>query len=196
MKIKDILVASNNENKLKEIRDIFSPYNITIHSPKELNLNIDPDETGSTYFENALIKCNAFKEYVDYPVISDDSGIEIEALGNHYPGIHSHRYMEELGGQVKCIEYVAKNYLGSKCKFHSSIVCVNLDNKPLEFVGEVNGTITEPKVMSNFGYDPIFKINSINKTYSEIPSYEKDKLSHRYLALISFIEYLKNNNYI
>ena len=192
----ELLIATNNLHKLKEYKDIFEGYNVKIYSLKDLNIDIEPEETGKTFFENALIKCEACKKYTKIPIISDDSGIEIEELGEHFPGIHSHRYMEEMGGQKKCLEYLVNNHLGSKAKFHCSIVLINVESKPIEFVGEVNGTISNIVKNCDFGYDPIFKLDNINKTFAELNPNEKDKLSHRYLASVKLLNYLKENKYI
>ena len=192
----EILLATNNEHKLKEFREIFKGYNVKIYSLKDLHINVDPEETGKTFYDNALIKCEACKKFTTLPIIADDSGIEIDELGEHFPGIYSHRYMEELGGQEKCLNYLVEHHLGSKAKFHCSIVLINLEEKPIEFVGEVHGTISKIVAKDDFGYDPIFKVDGINKTYAEINPKEKDKLSHRYLASVKLLNYLKEHKYI
>src|SRR5574344_169227 len=192
----EILIATNNQNKVKEYKDIFDGYNVKVYSLKDLNIHVDPEENGKTYYDNALIKVNAIKKYTKLPIIADDSGIEIEALGNHYPGIYSHRYMEENGGQTKTNAMLVSKYLGSKAKFHCSIILGNLPNTPVEFVGEVEGSMSKIINYDDFGYDPIFKVSSINKTYAELSKEEKDKISHRYLASIKLLNYLKENKYI
>lgn len=193
----NILIATNNQNKIKEYKDIFKAYDVKVYSLKDLNIYVDPIENGKTYFENALIKVNAIKPYTNLPIIADDSGIEIDGLGESYPGIYSHRYMEENGGQAKTNDMLVKTCLGHKAKFHCSIVLANLKNKDvIEFVGEVSGSISEIKNKDDFGYDPIFKVASLNKTYAELSKEEKDKISHRYLASIKLLNYLKENKYI
>jgi len=191
-----ILIATNNSHKVQEYRDIFKSYNVKVYSLKDLSINIDPEENEKNYFENALIKINAIKQFTKMPIIADDSGIEIEALGEHFPGIYSHRFMKENGGQIATINMLASKYFGSKAKFHCSIILANLPNTPIEFVGEINGTISKIVKMADFGYDPIFKIDSLNKTYAELDKKEKDKISHRYLASIKLINFLKENKYI
>ena len=191
-----ILLATNNEHKLKEFREIFKGYDVKIYSLKDLNIDVNPEETGKTFFDNALIKCETCKKYTNLPIIADDSGIEIEELGEHYPGIYSHRYIEEMGGQEKCLNYLVENHLGSKAKFHCSIVLINVEENPIEFVGEVHGTISKIVANDDFGYDPVFKVDGLNKTYAEIDPKEKDKLSHRYLASVKLLNYLKEHKYI
>lgn len=196
MKITDILVATNNEHKVKEFQQIFAPYGIKVHFPKELGLNIDPEENGITYYENALFKANAFAKFTRFPTIADDSGIEIDELGEHIPGIHSHRFMEEKGGQIPTLNFLTENHLNSKARFHCSIVLVNLEEKPLEFVGEVEGHISKIQKMADFGYDPVFFVDNLNKTYSELSKETKNKISHRALAAQNLINYLKGKHYI
>lgn len=191
-----ILIATNNSNKLKEYRNIFKDYKVEILSLKDLNIEIDPEENGSTYFENALIKAIACKPYTNLPIISDDSGIEILDLGEHYPGIYSHRYMQSNGGQIPTIKMLEEKHLGSKAIFHTSIALINLTPNPLEFIGEVNGEISKIVKLDSFGYDPIFKVTSLNKTYAEMSSEEKNKVSHRYLASLELLKYLLANKYI
>ena len=191
-----LLVASNNQNKIKEYKDIFKGYDVKIYSLKDFNIAIDPIENGKTYYENALIKANACKPFSLIPTISDDSGIEIDGLGEHYPGVFSHRYAQQNGGQENTNKFLIKDYLGNKAVFHCSIVLINLPNTPVEFVGEVHGTISEIKQDGGFGYDPVFKMDSTGKTYSELTPEEKDKMSHRYLASIKLLEYLKSKKYI
>ncbi len=192
----EILLATNNEHKLEEFREIFKGYDVRIYSLKDLNINVDPEETGKTFFDNALIKCETCKKYTNLPIIADDSGIEIAELGEHFPGIYSHRYMEEMGGQEKCLKYLVEHHLGSKAVFHCSIVLINIEEKPIEFVGEVHGTISKIVANDDFGYDPVFKVDGLNKTYAEIDPKEKDKLSHRYLASVKLLNYLKEHKYI
>lgn len=192
----EVLIATNNKFKVKEYIDIFSAYDVKIYTLKDFNITVDPIENGKSYYENCLIKINEFKKYTNLPIICDDSGIEIEGLGKHYPGIYSHRFMESHGGQIPTIEMLSKDYLNNKATFHCSIILANLPNTPLEFVGEVHGKIGKIVKQDAFGYDPIFLVDGINKTYAEIPAKEKDKISHRYLASIKLINYLKTNKYI
>jgi len=192
----ELVLATNNQKKLKEFIDIFSPYDVKIYSLKDLHILIDPEENGKNYFENALIKAKAVAKFTNLPIIADDSGIEIAALGKHYPGIFSHRYMENNGGQDSTNAMLVSKYSGTKALFHCSIVLYNLLKKPVEFVGEVKGKINNKVIPADFGYDPIFRMDSTNKTYAELSPKEKDKLSHRYLASIKLLEFLKENKYI
>ena len=87
----DLLVASNNQHKIKEYQEMFLGYDVKVHYPKELGINVNPDENGTTYEENSLIKAKALAEFTKMPVIADDSGLNVVAL-NNFPGIHSSRF--------------------------------------------------------------------------------------------------------
>lgn len=194
----ELLVATNNAHKLKEIREILSPYHITVYGMKDLNIDIgDVEENGKTYFENALIKANALKEKAKMPIIADDSGIEIEALNNE-PGILSARYASSFGGYPQTFEHIFKELKGKsrKARFVCDIVLVNAEDKPLRFEAIVPGKIVE-KVTddSDFGYDPIFIEDSLNKTYASMSEEEKNRVSHRGLALKKLLTYLRINNF-
>ena len=108
----ELLVATNNAHKLTEIRQILSPFHITVYGLNDLNIKVgDIEENGKNYFENALIKANAIKKLTKMPVIADDSGLEIVALDNK-PGLFSARYAEECGGHANAIKQIIKDLLG------------------------------------------------------------------------------------
>ena len=110
----ELLVATNNVHKLQEIRKILSPFHITVYGMKDLNISIeDPEENGKTYYENALIKATALQKVTTMPIIADDSGIEIDALGEHVPGIHTARYAASFGGYPQTFEHIFKKLEGS-----------------------------------------------------------------------------------
>ena len=194
----ELLVATNNAHKLKEIRQILSPFHITVYGMKDLNIDIgEVVEDGKTYFDNALIKATALQKITTMPIIADDSGIEIEALGNK-PGIYSSRYAESFGGYPKTFEHIFKELEGKsrKARFICDIVLVNVENKPLKFEGIVPGRIVEKVTdQSSFGYDPIFIEDSLNKTYASMSDIEKNKVSHRGVALKKLLTYLRINGH-
>lgn len=192
----ELLVATNNAHKLKEIRQILSPFHITVYGMKDLNIDIgEVVEDGKTYFDNALIKATALQKITTMPIIADDSGIEIEALGNQ-PGIYSSRYAESFGGYPQTFEHIFKELSGKsrKARFICDIVLVNVEEKPLKFEGVVPGRIVEKVTdQSSFGYDPIFIEDSLNKTYASMSDIEKNKVSHRGVALKKLLTYLRIN---
>ena len=194
----ELLVATNNAHKLQEIRQILSPYHITVYGMKDLNINIgEVEENGGTYFDNALIKAEALQKVTTMPIIADDSGMEIEALG-WKPGIHSARYAESFGGHPQAIAHILDEIKGKsrRARFICDIILVNVEDKPLKFEGLVEGTIAE-KVdgEGGFGYDPIFIENTLGKTYASMSQEEKNRVSHRGLALKKLLAYLRINGY-
>lgn len=192
----ELLVATNNVHKLQEIRQILSPYHITVYGMNDLNIKIDePEENGTTYYENALIKAKNLQNLTKMPIIADDSGIEIEAMGNK-PGLQSARYAQSFGGHDKAIENILKEINGKSrnAKFICSIVLVNVENKPLKFESIIDGYIAEsPDGNGGFGYDPIFIEKTLNKSYASMSQKEKNSVSHRGKALNKLLTYLRIN---
>lgn len=189
----EIVLASNNKNKLREVREILTPHGITVYSLKDVGIEADADENGLTYAENALIKAKEVAKYTTLPVISDDSGIEIKALDNA-PGIHSARFAQSFGDYPKTFDYIFKALEGEtrEARFVCDIVMVNYEKEPLVFEGVVPGSIAlKPFGEGGFGYDPIFVCNETGKTYSEMTEEDKNKASHRGKALHLLLDYLK-----
>ena len=171
-KVLKICVATNNDHKMGELKDIFKDYAVELYSLKELEINVNPDENGKNYAENAFIKASEVAKFTNLPVLSDDSGIEIDALGEHVPGIYSHRYAVEHGGQE-----ATNQMLIEKCV--------------------VNGTIAkEANGNGGFGYDPIFIPEGYKVSIAAISPSEKNHISHRYRASIALLNFLKNEKYI
>ena len=194
----ELLVATNNAHKLKEIREILSPYHITVYGMKDLNIDIgDVEENGKTYYDNALIKAEALQKITTMPIIADDSGIEIEAL-NYEPGIYSSRYASSFGGYPQAFKHIFKELEGKtrRARFVCDIVLVNVEDKPLKFEAIINGEIVkEITDQSDFGYDPIFKEDTLNKTYAAMTPKEKNQVSHRGVALKKLLVYLRINGH-
>lgn len=182
MKISKLVMATNNKNKLREVREILSPLEIEVISQTEAGADVNPDENGSTFSENAYIKAKSVYDIVKLPVIADDSGLCVDAL-NGRPGIYSARYAPE-GEECEKILDEMKNITQSErsAKFACSIAFIDQNGKT-EFVsGECHGSIGYEKRGSNgFGYDPIFMYG--DKSFAEISSEEKNKISHRAKAL-------------
>lgn len=196
----EIILATNNKHKLKEVREILTPEGIIVYGLSDLGLVPEEvDENGSTYYENALIKAKAVQKLTILPIISDDSGIEISALNNE-PGIHSSRYAESFGGYSKTFEHIFEILKESKdrsARFVCDIVLLNVDKKPLLFEGIVEGEIAlNTRGNSDFGYDPIFICNEVGLTYAEMSEEEKNIHSHRAKALKKLVTYLKVNQLI
>ena len=189
-----IVLASSNKNKIREIKQIFSPLNIDVIGMDEIADIPDIEETGNSYYENALIKVKAASKYTDLPIMSDDSGLEVKALDN-MPGIFSARFAEKEGGYIpamKKIIEICKEKQEFDAKFICCIVLYNLEKEPLSFMGIVPGKITtEIHEGNGFGYDPFFISDELEKTFAEYPEEVKNNYSHRAKALEKMISYLK-----
>lgn len=188
----DIVIATNNINKVKEYNEILSPLGFNCLSLKDLNIICDPEETGSTFKENALIKANEIAKYTNKVILADDSGIEIDAYPNLL-GIYSHRFLENEPYSIKNATLI--EMLKDKIKtarYVCAIALVNFNDQELFFEGICEGHISDiPKGNNGFGYDPIFIPIGLDKTMAELESEEKHKISHRGIASNKLVEYLK-----
>ncbi len=194
----DILLATNNEHKLVEVKAILEPLGYDVKTLKDYNLNVDPDETGATFEENALIKAREVKKLVNVPVISDDSGFEVSYLNNE-PGVFSARFLgEDTSYEVKN-QYIIDKLQSAKenertAKFVSVIAYIDNDNNEHCFRGEIVGVVSN-KIRGNngFGYDPIFLLPDLGKTFAEMTMDEKNMYSHRKNSLTKFRAFLEKN---
>ena len=195
----EIILATSNKHKLKEVREILAPHHIILYGLSDLSSKLpEVDENGSTYAENALIKAKAVQKITKLPIISDDSGLEIMAL-NKEPGIHSARYAESLGGHDNAIKEILKRLEDKEdrsARFVCDIVLLNVEDKPLVFEGIAEGTIGFEKMgEGGFGYDPIFISKETGKCFAEMGE-EKNAISHRAKALKKLLTYLKINGLV
>ncbi len=191
----DVLLATNNKHKLVEVKAILEPLGYNVKTLSDFNLDVDPEETGETFEENALIKAREVRKLVDIPVISDDSGFEVSYLGNK-PGVFSARFLgEDTSYEIKNNHIIneLKGVVGAErsARFVSVIAYIDNAGKESCFRGEVEGLVAdEPKGENGFGYDPIFFLPELNKTFAEVSMEEKNNYSHRKNALVKFKEYL------
>ena len=195
----EIILATNNQHKLKEVREILSPHKIVVYGLKDLNIKLPPvEENGSTYAENALIKAKAVQQFTTMPIISDDSGLEIAALNNE-PGLHSARYAESLGGHDNAIKEILKRLEDKKdrsARFVCDIVLLNVEKEPRLFEGIALGTIANQKMgEGGFGYDPIFISKETGECFALMQD-NKNAVSHRAKALNKLLTYLKINGFV
>ncbi len=189
-----IYLASGNLNKKKELAEILPNYEIVL--PKEENIDFDPVEDGSSFFENAMIKAKALYDIVKAPVIADDSGLCIDYL-NGAPGIYSARYgaenMEHVSSQAG-INKVLKELDGvTNRKAHFSCCIVLFFNYDRFFSAQelCEGVITEQASgCGGFGYDPIFFVEQHGKTFAELTPNEKNAISHRGRAIRQIVKVL------
>ena len=193
--MKKLILASNNAKKVKEIKDILEGLPIEVKSLKDEGIDIDVVEDGKTFEENAKKKAKEIYEFLlskgkkDFIVLADDSGLEVDYL-NGEPGIYSARYSGEHGNDDKNNEKLLENLEGvPKEKRGAQFVCqLSLFTDKGEYYtvrGEVRGFIIESiQGKGGFGYDPLFFYEPFNKTFGELEAEEKNKISHRGIALI------------
>ena len=189
-----ILIATNNNHKLKEYAEMFTPLGIEITSPKQEGLDIDPLENGKTFEENSLLKAQSFKEHTSLPVLSDDSGLSIDALDG-FPGIYSARFASEQGGNKIANERIIELLKNKKknASFFCVITYMDENNDIHQFKGECKGEILDkPEGENGFGYDPIFYSFEAKTCFGTASEDVKNKYSHRAKALEKFVEYFKS----
>ncbi len=181
--MKKILIGTHNKGKFKEIAYLL-PKKIRKISPVALKIS-SPKETGKTFSSNSKLKVNFFSKYVDYPVISDDSGLCIDAL-NFNPGIYSARLAKKHGSFHKAMIFILKkmkNKKNRKATFVCSLSYKGFNNKIITVIGRIRGNIsTEIKGKRGFGYDPIFIPLNKKITFGQMPKIKKIKIDHRFLA--------------
>ena len=180
------VIATNNAHKLREIRAILENDSRAFLSMEEAHIHTDPEETGATFEENALIKARAACAASGLPAMADDSGICVDAL-NGAPGIHSARYCP--GTDRERTEFLLKNMEAvpdgqRQGRFVSAIACVYPDGTEFTVRGECEGVILrEIRGEGGFGYDPVFFSPDDGCTFAEMPQARKNEISHRARAL-------------
>lgn len=189
-----VILASNNKGKIAEMKEILSPLGYEVISQSEAGFNFSAEETGTTFEENAKIKAKAIYNVCKTAVISDDSGIEVDALDKR-PGVYSARYGgENLSDEKKCQMLLDELQDVPEEKRIARFVCViyyiDQNGKETFFREECEGKISfEAKGKNGFGFDPVFFVDK--KSFAEIPAEKKNKISHRAKALQKLTMYLK-----
>ncbi|MBO6165248.1 MAG: XTP/dITP diphosphatase [Eubacterium sp.] len=190
-----LIFATGNENKMREIREILAGRGYEILSMKEAGVDIDVEENGKTFSENALIKARAISKASGELVLADDSGLEIDALGGE-PGIYSARYMGhdtsytvKNNNLIERLEGVPDEE--RTARFVCAMAAVFPDGREEVVVGTMEGRIGYEIAGENgFGYDPIFFLPEYGKTSAEISPEEKNAISHRGKALRAIADLL------
>ena len=189
--MKKLVFATNNPNKLLEIRNSITNHKIA--SLKDLNINQEIPETGITLKENALQKAKYINNKTGLDCFADDTGLEIEAL-NFKPGVYSARYAGENCSAEDNINKVLlelKESNNRKATF-KTVIALILNNKTHYFEGEVKGVILSGKTGNEgFGYDPIFKPVGFKNSFAQMSIEQKNKISHRGIAVRKLINFLK-----
>ena len=196
-----VVLASKNPHKLVEISKITEKFGIDLVLQSELGVDIDVEETGTTFEENSFLKAEAVMKATGLPALADDSGIAVDAL-NGEPGVYSARYgfddsLDDWGRLLLLLKNTEHVPDGQRqAQFVCVITMVTPDGKTIQARGEVHGELLrEPKGENGFGYDPIFYYPPAGKSTAELSSEEKNKISHRANALKLFYEKMKEAGY-
>lgn len=188
-----VVLASNNKNKLREISEMLSPLGFDVVSLKDCGIDVEVEETGSTFEENATIKAKAIYDMTKLPCIADDSGLEVDYL-NRAPGVYSHRYAgENASDDDRCNKILNELHnvpIEQRTARFVCSICYIDSNGTIKVVrGTCEGYIGfEQRGSNGFGYDPIFMYG--DRSFAELSAEEKNSVSHRHNALKKFLELL------
>lgn len=188
-----IVLATNNPNKVKEVKEILNELGVEVLTLKDLGIDIEIIEDQDSFEGNARKKAHTIFEITKIPTIADDSGLIVEQL-NGAPGVYSSRYACEEHNYEKNNQKLLQELKDKPKPHRAKFICVINYKSETEdeiFTGMVDGEIVDqPRGTNGFGYDPLFKPDGFNQTYAELPSEIKNKISHRYKALLQFRDYL------
>lgn len=194
--MKRLLLATNNSGKVRELRRLLTGCGFEVVTPAEVGINLDVDETGATYGENATIKARAFAAAGHCLALADDSGIEVDALGGK-PGVHSARYGQPGLDDTGRVQYLLHELQGvapsaRTARYRALVAIAGPNGSVTLFEGVQEGHIaTEPAGENGFGYDPVFLVDDA-RTQAQISDEEKDKCSHRAKAVRAALGYLRS----
>lgn len=185
-----VILASKNQHKLTELSAILSQLGFEIALESDYGLDVEVEETGTTFEENSLLKAEAVMKASGLPVLADDSGLMVDALSGA-PGVYSARYgnkksdAERTAYLLENMKDVEENARGAK--FVCVITCLWPDGRKIVARGECPGRISQsPRGENGFGYDPVFYLPEYGMTYAELPAERKNAISHRARALQDF----------
>ncbi len=188
-----LVLASKNEKKLIEMQEILSRLGVEVCLESDVGVNVEVEETGTTFEENSLLKARAVMEASGMAAIADDSGLCVDALGGA-PGVYSARYGGEGLDDTGRYRLLLENMRGlpRSARFVSVITCCFPNGDVLTARGECPGTIAyAPMGEGGFGYDPVFFVPQLKKTFAQLTHEEKNAISHRGLALSAFRDELE-----
>ena len=184
-----LVLASKNQKKMKEMNEILSGMGVEVCLQADVGIDIDVEETGTTFEENSRLKAQTVMEASGLPAIADDSGLCVDAL-NGAPGVYSARYGGEGLDDAARYRLLLNNMRGQMtraAKFVSVITCCFPNGDVLTARGECPGTIAyAPMGEGGFGYDPVFFLPKLKKTFAQLTAEEKNAISHRGRALEAF----------
>ena len=191
--MKEVLFFSHNHNKYKEIKKIFTHSNIKIHNLNLFKKIKEPKETGNSFAINAKIKSYTGYKLFNLPCFADDSGICIDALGGR-PGVKSKRFLNQFSNHEDAFNFIikkVKNKKNANASFVTTICLTLKESHHIIFTGKINGRISlEPMGENGFGYDPIFIPENCIRTFAEMSSLKKNKISHRKIAVTKLKSFL------
>lgn len=195
MKLEEIVFASHNEGKIKEIKKLLAPYGIKVKSALDMNLP-DVEETGKTFEENSLLKSRTIAKLVNMPCLADDSGLCVDAL-NGAPGVYSARYAPNRDfdkGMEKLLAEMEKSPNKSRNAHFSCVISLAWpDGQYKVFAGQVDGKVAFHKMgAGGFGYDPLFVPEGFTSSFAQMSQEEKNKISHRGRAVEKLKDFLNN----
>lgn len=196
-----LLLATGNSGKIQEFKKYLESAGgisaIEFETLRDLDRKISdayqPVESGDTFQANAYIKAKSLYDLINRPVIAEDSGLVVEALGGR-PGVHSARYAPDDTSRIERMLEELKGVKNRKAGFTACICYILNDNDTVYFYGRIDGTIAEkPRGKDGFGYDPVFMPDGYDKTFAEMKFDEKTNLSHRGCALLKLLNYIQRN---
>jgi XTP/dITP diphosphohydrolase len=192
-----LLLATKNQGKIKELKELLVGLNVDLITPLELGRELELEESGMTYFENAAKKAAAYAQTSSLFSLADDSGLEVEALAGA-PGIYSARYSPKPSASDRerrqyLLENLRKQEMPWKAHFHCTVVLATPTGEIHSAEGRCPGEIiSEERGKGGFGYDPIFLIPELGKTMAELDLAAKNRISHRARAVNSIMPVLLN----
>lgn len=188
-----LVVATNNKGKLKEIRQLL-PWDIALQSMQDIGFTDEIDEPYDTFAENAAIKARTVQEFSGMNTLADDSGLCVHAL-NGAPGVKSARYAGMPADDHRNLQQLLEDMKGQTDRraYYQAVICLVWEGEVHYFEGFCHGTITEePRGKKGFGYDPVFIPDGYDKTFAELPTEIKNKLSHRGEAMRKLVAFLES----
>jgi XTP/dITP diphosphohydrolase len=192
-----LVVASGNRGKLREFRSLLEPSGWQVLELSDLCVTVDHKETGGSFAENARLKAIAYSHQTQLPVLADDSGLEVDDLGGR-PGIHSARYAGEDAGDAERVQKLLAELKSAGCGRSARFVCAVALAQQGRILAEAEGTCSgriaeEPQGINGFGYDPVFFLPELGRTYAELAEAEKNRISHRARALQALLAKLRDH---
>ena len=188
------VLATHNPGKLKEMAQILEKFHVEVVMPSDLGIDVDVEETGTTFAENAMLKAKAICAASGLPAIADDSGLCVEAL-NGAPGVYSARYGGEGLDDIGRYRLLLNNLRGANTRaahFACAVACAFPNGDELTAEGRCDGAIAfAPMGEGGFGYDPVFLVPEMRKTFAQMTAEEKSGISHRGRAMEKFVAKLE-----